>query len=182
MNIPGWKNEQELEFGAVLCKLLEPDSIIVEIGASAGRLTWVLSESAPTSNVYAIDLWCGTKKFVGNGYDLDSDETNTLEYFNSFMLEKLIENVITLKTDSLTYTWIKEPIDLIFIDPDDGYGKTDLKSHLEHWYPHVKEGGTISGFNWYEHRDDVREQLIEFTEKHNKELLVDISTGWKFLK
>jgi len=179
LSIPGWKNEAELNIAAKLVKKCKPYSIIVEIGAAAGRVTWVLSENATTNSiVYAIDLWNGEHIFAGRGYLLNPTKTNTFEYFLQFLHERIDINVKPIQADSLTIKWYKE-IDLIILDPDAGFGKTNLCDHLEKWYPYVKKDGIVMGYN--SSRSDVIDQVVSFSEKHNLILELDYLI-WKFKK
>lgn len=181
LNIPGWKNKMELNIVAELVKACNPYSTIVEIGSAAGRLTFVLSENASNGSIiYAIDLWANDLIFTGNGYMLDSEKTNTLDYFLQFC--KNCKNIKPIIGDSLIIEWNKE-IDLIIIDPDDGFGRNDLCEHLEKWYPYVKQNGIIIGYNFGDSRPDICEQVITFSNKYNLNLKINENTrSWSFKK
>jgi len=177
--IPGWKSELELKRIIQLLSFLNQNSIIVEIGASAGRLTWVLSKNCPkNSKIYAIDTWQPEIMFVGNGYHLDKNQLNTQDYFNKFMKECLNDNVIAIKGDSLKINLFNELIDFCFIDPDLGYKRTNLIEHLIKWKPQIK--GIMAGANYYEHRDDVRLSVNNFAALNNKilHLFTDAGIWW----
>lgn len=56
-DLPGWLHPNEVSSVERICDLIPVGKNIVEIGAFAGRTTYVIAEKCPHANIYAIDPW-----------------------------------------------------------------------------------------------------------------------------
>jgi len=178
LTIPGWHNNDELKKAYDEVITLPNNSTIVELGPCYGLVTYVLAMNAPTSSVYAIDMWIEDEVIKkGHGYRLDTVDTiyNSIENFKKYM--KDVPNAYPIRGDAFEVSFDKT-IDLLVIDCDRGPNKTPWKQHILHWLPKVRKGGKIIGFHGWPHRQDVHDQVDDARATFHHSFEKDSNTGF----
>lgn len=119
-NIPGWMSDWELMWLHETAKTMNS---VLEIGSFKGRSTYALC-TACKGSVFAVDMFKSNPLFY-NGPDFYEDFYKNVGHF---------ENLVILRTDSLSASRFFRPksIDMIFIDGD--HSKTGVINDLTSWW------------------------------------------------
>lgn len=185
LSIRGWMPEIELNVIEKWAQLVPENGIIVEIGSLHGRSAVCWAMSAPTSTVYATDLFCdyvSTQIFDDemtnyHNFPRTGDVTSLEVFINN---TKHIPNIIPIKADH--FPIIPKELDgispnLVFLDalhknPNDW-------NIIEAWIPKIAPGGILCGHD-YGHQEfpDVIENAHRVCNMLGKTLEVEFSL-WK---
>ncbi|OGC69961.1 hypothetical protein A2415_04885 [candidate division WWE3 bacterium RIFOXYC1_FULL_39_7] len=140
-----------------------------EIGVSFGYYSEVLCKNIPGLKLISVDSW----NSAGNRareFKLNlSAEAETRRKLASY-------EVLVIKGDSLEVAEQvqDESLDFVFIDA--GHGYTSVKSDIEAWSKKVKNGGIVSGHDYYvflhSGNRGVIDAVNEYVKKHNYHLQV----------
>lgn len=105
------------------------------------------------------------------GFELLKDEI----LFNLKEYEKRYQFFRTTSTGITNNQIADNSLDFVFIDGNHAYEYT--KSDLEFWYEKVKNGGLITGDDYYNYNFGVKQAVDEFVEKNNLNLYFITKSG-----
>ena len=112
-----------------LCRELDSEAVIVQIGAERGTSTLAIREVMPYAKFYSIDIG----ETVG--------ETENLK-------RAALNPVVRLVGKSQGMDWDNGEIDFLFIDGDHRY--EGVKGDIETWVPRVRDGGIVAFHDYIE--------------------------------
>lgn len=147
--------------------------LAVEIGTRYGESTLVLNSNASIKRLVTIDPYLQYEDYEHDGqWKNSTNETyektkSTLSrHSNIEMVRGMSSEVVDMFEDG--------SIDFIFIDGNHSYEY--VLEDLELYYPKVKNGGVITGDDYFMHEGDyegkkmVQEAVNDFAEKHSLEI------------
>ncbi len=133
-----------------LANKLPDESIIVEIGTGAGRVTAIFADAVGGKGtiIHSIDNYSQEEKYGIYG-EWKKECEKYLKGLN------LIGHVKLIRGDSKEIAkTFPEKIDLLYIDGDHGY--QPVYDDITSWYPLIKSGGIIAGHDFDPNCDDGR--------------------------
>lgn len=162
----------EKKFLHQVVKLLEPESVLVELGCYSGGSISVMANSNPTATMYTIDL------FSINGTDLVSVKA---EHRRIKDLLAEFKNVIVYCGNTiLNFNWWSKPIDLLFVDA--AHEDPILSLELAHWLPFLKPGGILMMHDNHIYFPDVQQQVNRLIESGEYDHIDQVDTLAVFIK
>lgn len=141
-----------------------------EIGVCTGYYSNVLCQTIPNLKLYGIDNWSESKGFNRIRNQGESSYEQTLNTLGPFI--KSGQYIIIKKTSMEALgDFSDESLDFVFIDADHGYNF--VKEDINGWSQKVREGGIVSGHDYYISKMDsvgVVQAVDEYVKEHNIEL------------
>lgn len=139
----------EANASCILPLLLEDESIqtAYEIGAGLGLHMERLLEAFPISQYYAIESF---RRKNYKGIPFSSEEEEYLFNYTKNRIESLGQTLLRSNPLELAKTLPDQSIDLLFINSE--HDSTPLQDILEAWFPKIRKGGYIFGYQndiWY---------------------------------
>ena len=147
--------------------------LVVEIGTRDAVSTLSLNEHAAIKRLVTIDPYLQYEDYKHDGgWETATDETyeKTKEVLSKY---SNIE-IIRAKSSEAVDDFEDESIDFLFVDGNHSYNY--VLEDLELYYPKVKQGGVITGDDYYMNADNyegekmVQEAVNDFAEKYSLEL------------
>lgn len=145
-----------------------------EIGVCTGRYSRILLDTIPDLQLLGVDPYrpyAGYTDFRRKGTH-DTNLALAREATGAFPLYTLV-----LAFGNEAAKWVEDgSLDFVFIDGNHQY--PDVKQDIEDWFPKVREGGIVSGHDYYNFesgRGGVVQAVDEYAAKHGYEVN---STGW----
>ena len=132
-----------------ICDLVQPNSILAEVGVLSGECTILFNNSNKFEKIYCIDPW-------ENGYDINDPTSN----INMHQIEcnfdeniKNFSNIEKIKLTSISACKLLQDIklDIVYIDACHTYEA--VKEDILNWIKLIKPGGIISGHDFGRHAD-----------------------------
>lgn len=143
-DIPGWMSEIEFQEISKLSKLVPKNGVIVEVGSLCGRssLCWAMN-SDPSVTIYCYDIFYEKIDIYENDIYYDS-----WKIFNENLSN--FKNVKPIRGHCPTETryFDDRKIDIFFIDA--AHKNPEDWAIIDHFLPHIKTNGIISGHDYYE--------------------------------
>lgn len=149
-----------------LASMLPENSVVVEIGTGAGRVTAILASgiAGKGSILYTIDNYSQMGKYGPYGDWSNGEAEEKLKAMN---LSGHVRFIIGNSVDTARDFQSLNPIDMVFIDA--GHRYDEVCSDIEAWYPLVKNGGLVIGHDFDPNCDDGRNVIKAIFDK----LLID---------
>lgn len=152
---------------------------------------WEILEELINKNNYRIIAEIGVSKGltadyllrkckIDSYYMIDPDPNEVFER----TIPKFYTNAYFIRTTSKeAVDIIKEPLDLIFIDADHGYGS--VKEDILLWLPKIRKGGIICGHDYIDLPNRVKKAVDElFVDFHLEDDILEdgkIKVWWKYV-
>lgn len=172
LTIPGWMHESQLKLLEALALKVPANGTIIEIGSFVGRSSWCFAKTAPTAQLFCLDIWNiaehpytpptaydnSIRADFGNAANAKQTE-GTLENFKHFTQD--CPNITALRGSSPTdfKSWTAKA-DLIFLDGL--HHNPGFRADLLFWFQHLKPGGTICGDDCARSHPDVLWTVHDF--------------------
>jgi predicted O-methyltransferase YrrM len=149
--IPSTTHLSECQFIQELARKLPKNSIVVETGTGAGRVSCViaLAIAGKHSTLYTVDNYSQLGKYGGYG---DWTPRSAKESAASLNVDGHIQ-FIEGNSAEVGKTFDK-PIDMLYLDGTHRYA--EVCREIDAWYPHVNPGGIIAGHDFDPNCDDGR--------------------------
>jgi len=159
-----------------LASLLQPKSVLVELGTGAGRVTAILASAVAGkgSILYTVDNYSYEDKY--GIYKWNSDVA--LENLKKFNLDGHTKFLVGESTKVAQE--FAEKIDFLFVDA--GHRYIEVCNDFDAWIPKINPGGIISGHDFDPNCDDGRNVIKAIFDKlltnPNKQMVVRERIWW----
>jgi predicted O-methyltransferase YrrM len=170
--IEGWFSFGDLYRDAVYNA--KDGAVFVEVGSWKGRSAAFMAveiiNSKKKINFYCVDSWQGD--ISGGLKNID-----VYDEFISNMKDVLYSvKIIRKLSTQASKDFEDKSIDFIFIDASHDY--ESVLEDIRHWYPKLKEGGTIAGHDTQV--SDVKKAVEEYAKEINREIFYDDHICWRY--
>jgi predicted O-methyltransferase YrrM len=120
--------------------------LFIEVGSWVGETALALSRGCPRAQIHCVDNWMGSPSDVTSAMAV---RYGRKEVIQTFLKNTHGTSIRALVGDSkLAAAEWKEPADLVFIDAEHTYEA--LKSDIEAWWPHLKDGGVMAFHDYHD--------------------------------
>lgn len=125
-----------------------------EIGVYEGYFSKVLLDTIPNLELLCVDSW--HKRQYMPAYEIAKE---TLSGYNATIVKKFSVDAAKDVPD--------ESLDFVYIDGDHKY--ESVKEDIEAWAPKVREGGIVSGDDYYKFKKSGNTGVIDAVDEYVKE-------------
>lgn len=142
-----------------LTDIVETESKMIEIGSYMGESTLLFASSGLFNQIYAIDPFHIDEEFSNTTLKQDEKYSGYDSFDISIFVEKefktntrFFDNITLVKEYSFNCadSFVNSTVDFIYIDGEHTYEA--VKQDLELFLPKLKEGGVVSGHDYYPER------------------------------
>ena len=132
-----------------LPKLIKENGVGIEIGTQTGLFSEVILNNSKLLLLYSLDCWEHQSKYddIANHGNLRQSYYKLKTKLRLMKFGKRSKIIQSYSCEvPLDHDYIKD-MDFVYIDGDHSY--CGCKLDLETWYPRVKEGGILSGHDYF---------------------------------
>lgn len=155
--------------------LADEPKTIIEVGSWLGCSTRYLAANQPEDGIlYAVDTWCGSP--LESVHQQDPRLSHLYHLFLSNIKHAgLAYKIVPVRMASVEAAKaMNVKADLIYLDA--AHDTQSVLEDIEHWYPHLKEGGVMCGDDWL--WESVRIAVIKKAEDLKKTVHHDQNFWW----
>ena len=170
--IEGWFSFSDLYRDAIYDA--KDGAVFVEVGSWKGRSAAFMAveiiNSQKKIDFYCVDSWQG---------DISGGLKN-IDVYDEFMsnMKDVLDSVKIIRklSTQASKDFEDKSIDFIFIDASHDY--ESVLEDIRHWYPKLKEDGTIAGHDTQV--SDVKKAVEEYAKEINREIFYDDHICWRY--
>lgn len=149
---------------------------VIEVGSWLGKSSRFIASQLPEKGkLYCVDTWQGT--ILSNGHRMKSQRLTTLyqQFLSNIKHANLTHKIIPIRMESMEAANALDIMaDLIYIDA--AHDTQSVMKDIYGWYPHLKQGGVMTGDDW--HWKTVQIAVRECAETLKKKVCYEDNFWW----
>ena len=144
--ITGWFTVEDAKTYEYLITNIPENGTIVEVGCWLGKSSsFLVDAKKPNQKVICVDTWKGSPSELDTHHTLVKT-SNIFEIFKDNMGDRDYQAIKKSSVEAAK-SFEDDSLDAVFIDAEHTYDA--VKADIEAWYPKLKNGGYISGHDYY---------------------------------